>query len=351
MKIAFIGYNASDASCIFRSVWPSEWVNKFTDHSASFYTLRQLSLPDSWLQFVNTDVVVFHKQSSEFVEFARKLAKTFPHIALVFDMDDRDPLVWDYFKIDHWFLDSFRYFDQMADIADGMTCASAPLCGYYRDNGYIATTIENGFDLTLSSMSGKTHDYWSSRNPEDRYAKVVYAGGSNHYPELAWLIDNVFETVCNDYNVDFHVYGISRTGGTARRKFRRGSVTKAAGTSIVTYIQTQMHDAQFLIAPLLAHPFNDYRSTVKCVEAGVARKTIIASDNRTYSSYIGRDSITLVPDDREAWIDAIVRHVNDPDLCRERGEHNRACVEKHYDAQVLTAQRIAFYQQLLDKKR
>lgn len=351
MKISFVAYNSNDASPVLRALWPSMWINKFTDHSASFITQRQLQLPDSWTQFINTDVVVLHKQGKQQIAIAEKLKKVSPRTAIVFDTDDRDELVWDYFLCDHWFLNSWENWDRLVSLADGVTCASIPLCQHFRDQGYKAVTIENGFDLTLSTMSGREHDYWSGDNPEGRFAKVVYAGGSNHYRELGWLIQSgIFERVCNELPVDFYIYGIGQQPGTAKRTFKRGTVTQARGASIDTYIQLLMHDAQFLLAPLLNHPFNDYRSTVKLVEAGVARKTIIASDNQTYGSYIGRENVTLLPEDADAWVDAITRHVNDPELCRVKGEKNRAIVEEHYDAQILTKQRIDFYQQLLDKK-
>jgi len=335
-----------------RGVWPSSWINKFTDHSATFYSQKELTLPDSWAQFINSDVVVFHKQGRVQVEIARKLRKARPDIVLVFDTDDHDRLVWDYFLVDHWFLDSWRRWDELVAMCDGVTCASVPLTRMMRDEGHMAATIENGFDLTLSSMAGRTHEYWHEDDPEKRYTKIVYGGGSNHYRELGWLIQSgVLERVCTDYPVDFYIYGIGHQPGTAKRTFKRGTVTQARGTSVDTYIQMLYHDASFLIAPLLAHPFNDYRSTLKLVEAGVARKTIIASDNATYSEYLGRENVTLVPEDADAWCDAIIRHIESPEMCKERGERNRATVEKHYDAQVLTEKRIAFYQQLMDKKR
>lgn len=351
MKIAFIGYNQTDASITLRAAWPADWLNKFTDHSAAFYSQKDVALPDSWAQFINTDVVVFHKQGRIQVEIAKKLRKARKDIVLVFDTDDNDPLVWDYYVIDHWFLDSWRRWDELVALCDGVTCASVPLMRMMREKGHRAVCIENGFDLTLSTMAGRTHDYWTANNPEGRAYKVVYGGGNNHYRELGWLIESgIFNRVCDEYPVDFHIYGIGQQPGTARRTFKRGTVTQARGVNIYNYIEQLYHDADLLIAPLLAHPFNDYRSTVKLVEAGVARKTILASDNATYREYKGVENVTLLPEDADAWCDAIVRHIENDDMRRERGERNRAVVEKHYDAQVLTEQRIRFYEQLLSKR-
>lgn len=353
MKIAFISLTATDASPVVRAKWPCAWVNKFTAHSAFLLTQRDIHTEDAWTQFRTCDVVVFHKQGKEQVRVAEKLRKMYPHITLVFDSDDFDPLVWDYYRIEHYMLHSFEHWDRMLELCDGFTLASKTLADKFTEYGKPIAHIDNGYDLTLSANTGRTHDYYSARNPDLAFQKVVYAGGDNHYPELGKLLDwGVMERIADEYNVDFKLYGMfksARSGQLVVRR-KRGGIYGDGGASIDKYIELLFHDSAFNLAPLIEHPFNTYRSPIKCIEAGVAQKTIICSDVPAYQAYAGQDCITRVPNDGDAWYEAIKWHVEHQEETAERGRMNRKIVEQYHDAQYLTEKRIAFYEQLMSMK-
>ena len=160
------------------------------------------------------------------------------------------------------------------------------------------------------------------------------------------------ERIADEYNVDFYLYGMfkSRASGLQRKR-KRGSIRGESGASIDKYIELLFDNAAFTLAPLLAHPFNDFRSPIKMIEAGVANKTVLASDVPAYQCYQGRENITLLPEDGDAWYEAIREHVLNPEMCAEKGRRNRAVVEEQFNAQLLTEKRIQFYTTLLKAKK
>ena len=348
MKIAFVALNASSASPVYRAKLAAQWVNKFTEHSAFLVTASELNCSEPFAIFRNCDVVVFHKHGEPISKLLRKIKKHYPHIKLVYDTDDYDPDVWDYYFVEHFFYDSFKQFAEAITECDGVTVASNPLGEKIREKyGVDTCTIENGFDLSLSQHAGRSVDYFTADQPQDNFVKVAYGGGTNHYRELSWLLKSgILQELIDNYRVDFYFYGILQSQRDFVIRGKIGSLFAKRGASMNWFMKNFYSDAQFLIAPLLNCSFNDCRSTIKLIEAGVMHKTIIASDVKVYKEYHNQDAVSIIQNDPKVWHDTILEHIKNPEICVQRGKENRATVEQYNDAQRLTNQRINYYQTL-----
>jgi hypothetical protein len=341
MNILFVTDDILHGSSIMRAVWPSLWINKFTEHSSWCLDRHQAgsSAHDALLR--KADVVVCHKANPSqrrIAELALKRGKP-----VVYDTDDLDSEVFDAHYVDYFLHDSFRNHEWMMQAAAAVTVASPAL----RDVLH-GTMIENGFDLTLPQFSQSPQPYFESS--DGHWTKMAWGGSSSHARDFAMFYRlGVIDAAMERHRMDVHVYGISRS--TGQRHIGNGWLRHHPlhPLGIEWYIADYFQDASFLFAPLVSDRFNDYRSTLKLVEAGVAGKTIIATKTESYAQYLGRDNVVLVENTKEAWLAAIDSLASSPDVARDMGEANRETVKQHYSAKVLTAQRIKLFERIINE--
>jgi hypothetical protein len=289
----------------------------------------------------NADILVCHKANPSqrrVAEIALKIG-----IPVIYDTDDLDSEVFDLHYVDYYLHDSFKNHEWMMQAATHVTVASPAL----RDVLH-GTMIENGFDLTLPQFLQPPHTYFE--DPTGPWTKMAWGGSSSHARDFAAFYRlGVIDAAMERHRMDVHVYGISRS--TGQRRIGNGWLRHHPlhPNGIEWYIADYFQDASFLFAPLVQDKFNDYRSTLKLVEAGVAGKTIIATKTESYSQYLGRDNVVLVDNTKEAWLAAIDSLVSSPDVARDMGTENRKTVEQHYSARVLTAQRINLFERIINE--
>lgn len=329
-----------------RAIWPATWINRYTEHHAVAYGIDDLRDPSHRYGMHKYDVIVFHKQHPAFLEISEWLHKTHPQIVQVFDTDDYEQQIFDSLYPLWWFQQLGTDPESMFPHADGFTVASYPIFNEFANLvGKPCTVVENGFDLNLISNRPLRKQYFNGT------LKIAYGGGTTHARDLAVLLKTgALQELCENYDVDFYVYGILPRDIDKPVKFKRGEIHCRRGVSINTYIEDLYGDAHALFAPLTQDSFNGYRSTLKLVEAGVSGKTIVASDVETYRHYLGRDSVTLVDNTPSAWYYALEKVITDHEFAVSQGENNRRTVEDHYNAELLTQQRITFYTTLLNQK-
>jgi hypothetical protein len=77
------------------------------------------------------------------------------------------------------------------------------------------------------------------------------------------------------------------------------------------------------IAPLVDHPFNRAKSSLKLLEYGALALPVVASDIEPYRNA----PVTHVGDDQEAWIEALRAIARSPDRGRAQGNALRRWVE------------------------
>jgi processive 1,2-diacylglycerol beta-glucosyltransferase len=331
MQIAFFITNDKDGSCVMRGLWPALWINRYTKHHASTYTLKMFDSYNMDHVVHKYDVLIFHKQHPEFIALA-EYAKSYGKI-VVYDADDYDGELYGSHYVEHFFLDLKVKPEDLFPFADGYTLGSGSLLKYFD-----GAVIPNGFDLPPIVK----------RPYFDGFTKVSWGGGTNHFRDIEMLLKlGVLQELCNTLPVDFHFYGMGTIN--SERKFNVGSIFTGKASQITQYIHNLYGDASFTIAPLIQDEFNNNRSTLKLVEAGFAQCTCIASDVETYRDYQG--DVTLVNNTPDEWYDALHYAITNPEETKQRGVNNSIHAEQFYNAKTLTEKRITYFEELCTRSK
>lgn len=344
MNIAYItnGHDVRLGSETHRARWPALWVNRYTDHSAAWYSgveIRETGCMDVLRRY---NVVVLHKQEHTNRRVAEWLARNHPSCVIVFDTDDLEAELWPEYALNAWLADIVTDPRDVMPEADGYTVASAPLAEIY---GRLGPTqlVENAFDVNHAAYHPTQQTYYNDR------VKIAWGGGGSHVRDIAMVRGlGLFDHVTANYDADIWIYGLYPE--SRRKRLGRGEIILRPGLMHDKYLPEYFSDATFLFAPLVNDRFNACRSTLKLVEAGFARKAIIATAMHSYRSYRGIAGVVLVENERDAWCRAADDLINNPDRRREYAEANHDAAMTYHTAEVVTKQRINFYMQLREMK-
>jgi glycosyltransferase involved in cell wall biosynthesis len=98
--------------------------------------------------------------------------------------------------------------------------------------------------------------------------------------------------------------------------------------------------------------FNLVKSELKIVEAGMKKKCIIAQDFGIYHELI-KDGVNgiLVKDNKDGWYKAMKKVIQDKEYRETLANNLHEWVKKTYEMEIVTAQRIQFYKDLVDSKK
>ena len=99
------------------------------------------------------------------------------------------------------------------------------------------------------------------------------------------------------------------------------------------------------------HYFNEVKSELKIIEAGMKKKVLIAQDFGIYKELIqnGVNGI-LVSDNNKGWYKALREVINNKDYRETLANNLHEFVKEKYDLKNVTAQRLEIYKQLLKER-
>lgn len=97
--------------------------------------------------------------------------------------------------------------------------------------------------------------------------------------------------------------------------------------------------------------FNEVKSELKIIEAGMKNKCLIAQDFGVYSQLIksGENGI-LIKDNKDGWYKAMKKVIQEPEYREMLANNLHEFVKKTYELQIVTAQRANIYRELLANK-
>lgn len=100
------------------------------------------------------------------------------------------------------------------------------------------------------------------------------------------------------------------------------------------------------------HIFNEVKSELKIIEAGMKKKVLIAQDFGIYKELL-EDGVTglLVKNDRKDWYKHMRTVILDEDYRNELAENLHKFVKERYDITNVTAGRIEFYRDILKAEK
>ncbi len=82
------------------------------------------------------------------------------------------------------------------------------------------------------------------------------------------------------------------------------------------------------VAPLEAHRFNEAKSNLRLLEYGILGWPVVCTDIAPYQAYDA--PVRRVPNETQAWIDAILDYADDLDRAAKDGDRLRGWVKRHF---------------------
>jgi glycosyltransferase involved in cell wall biosynthesis len=97
--------------------------------------------------------------------------------------------------------------------------------------------------------------------------------------------------------------------------------------------------------------FNEVKSELKIIEAGMKKKVLIAQNFGIYKELL-KDGETgiLIKDNKDDWYKAIKKVVQDPEYRQMLADNLHNYVKEKYDLKIVTAQRAEMYKDIMAKK-
>jgi len=100
------------------------------------------------------------------------------------------------------------------------------------------------------------------------------------------------------------------------------------------------------------HIFNEVKSELKIIEAGMTGKVLIAQDFGIYKDLIvdGVNGLLVDETDKKSWYKAIKRVINDAELREKLSKNLNEFVKEKYDIENVAKLRLEIYQKLMQDK-
>jgi len=123
-----------------------------------------------------------------------------------------------------------------------------------------------------------------------------------------------------------------------------------------TFIEKVKHkkpDGTFTVQEVKRkHIFNEVKSELKIIEAGMKKKVLIAQNFGIYSELIedGKNGL-LVKNDKKDWYKHMKRVIQDPEYRDELANNLHEFVKDKYHIDNVTADRVDFYKDILEKAK
>jgi glycosyltransferase involved in cell wall biosynthesis len=172
--------------------------------------------------------------------------------------------------------------------------------------------IENGIDLDMRRiMEGIAVDRAAGRLRDATDGRVVVAYGSGsraHDADLAVAADGLARLMRQDPRVHLALVGPVAVPDALAGLGDR--VSRHTELPFPEYLRL-LAQADITVAPLLAAPFNEHKSQVKYLEAGLAGVPLVASP-AVYSRYVQPDRTAVLASTTDEWFEALRRLADDP---------------------------------------
>ena len=386
----------------YRSIWLAQQIDKtFSDE---FYVEINV-MPDfnDIEYFKSFDLIHFHRQLGPY-ETMEGFFKTLKEagVILVMDLDDywappaSHPLHG--IAVKENLAEKITKTLKLSDYVTTTTDIFAKHIYPYNKNVIV---MPNGLDLS--------NPMWKDEDTKinDR-VRISWIGGSSHYHDLMLLkpsmkllhndesLKGKYQLIMCGYDVRGHVTQINEDGSQQTRKitpaetiwnkfeeiftddynpnlispeykkwlkkyknepYPFGNILNEAYVRRWTLPLTQYgkhyNYCDVCLAPLTHHTFNEVKSELKIIEAGMKKKVLIAQDYSVYKQLLVNGETGLLisnPMNEKGWYAQIKKVIEDKELREKLATNLHNFVKDRYDLANLTQERIDVYYDMLDKK-
>jgi glycosyltransferase involved in cell wall biosynthesis len=388
----------------YRNIWPGQEINKKfgdrfkieIDHTPDFNDVNF---------FAQFDIVHFHRQLGQF-ENQEKLIKELRNrgIITIMDLDDywmppkEHPMYGAAIK--ERLAEKVTATFKMVDYVTTTTDIFASHIKKYNQN---VAVIPNAIDMS--------HPMWSQEDTRksDR-VRISWIGGSSHAKDLE-LLKSSMNILHNDYNLNgkyqivmcgYDVRGfiteVDQNGNVMNNRkifphetiwnnfesvftdnYNTNLISESYKKYLLRYENINFKDqdvyegpyvrrwtlpltqygkhynyCDVCLAPLAENTFNEVKSELKIIEAGLTKKVLIAQEYGIYKDLIkhGENGI-LIPKSKNVrgWYEAIKKVVNDKEYREMLSSNLYDFVKDKYTLEIVTAKRVAWYEEIFEKNK
>lgn len=387
----------------FRSIWLAQQIDKsFAD---DFYVEIDIMPDFNNLEHLKSfDLIHFHRQLGPF----EKMKENFKSlkdagVILVMDLDDywappqTHPLYG--IAIKEKIAEKTIKTMQLSDYVTTTTNVFAKHISKYNKNVLV---MPNGLDMS--------NPMWEDEDTRinDR-VRISWIGGSSHHHDLMLLKPSMkllhndeslrgkYQIVMCGYDIRGHVTVVNPDGSQYTRKIAPEETiwnkfeeifTDDYNTNIIspeykkwlkrckneTYPGGNVLEEPYVrrwtlpltqygkhynycdvcLAPLADHTFNEVKSELKIIEAGMKKKVLIAQDYGIYKELLKNNDTGILiskPMNEKGWYTHIKRVIEDKDFREKLATNLHNFVKERYSLEHLTEDRIEIYHEMLENNQ
>lgn len=386
----------------FRSIWLAQQIDKaFSD---DFYV--EINPQPDWNDrdyFKSFDLIHFHRQLGphEIIdEFFKDLKSA--GVLLVMDLDD----YWDP-PVTHP-LYQMAVKEKLAEKiiktirkSDIITTTTDIFANHIRKYNKNVIVMPNGLDMS--------NPMWKQEDTRvDDRVRISWIGGSSHYHDLLLLqpsmkllhnddtLKNKYQIIMCGYDVRGHMTIVDENGNTQGSRKILPSETiwnrfeeiftdnynpNIISTDYQKYLKRYKNEAypdvlkeayvrrwtlpltqygkhynycDVCLAPLIDNTFNEVKSELKIIEAGMNKKVLIAQDFSVYKKLLKHGETGLLIKkhmNEKGWYNEIKRVIENKELREKLANNLHEFVKDKYNLEHLTSERIEIYHKLIDHNR
>lgn len=346
MNIFFITNNPLDASGTLRARNIAQWINTYSTHSAQCFDFR-VSRETGFEKYLSiADVIVFHRMSINTKYLVGYCKQHYPKTVLIYDTDDNEFCLPAQYAIYNFITGLTQNLHEIIPVIDGVTTASPYLSSEYRKYGKPTKCIENAFDFNSGlydfDITDKT--YIPTRK------KIAFGGGTSHYYDMwDFLNTEAIQDIIQEYPVDFQMCGLLEIP-RYEKKVGNGYISSYSAMKLDKYLKDFFLNSSVILAPLQFTHFNDCKSNLKLLEAGIVGTPVIASSTKCYTDYGGKEFVLYSDNTSNGWKTALREILDNFDMHLKQAKRHNEYVRANNNSIKAVSLRIDFYEQLRQYK-
>ena len=199
-------------------------------------------------------------------------------------------------------------------LADKVIVSTEPLRAFVSE-------LTDEVSLVPNTLREDLWGHLKSKRRTGEKPRVGWAGAQQHKGDLALIVDVIKETA---EEVDWIFFGMCpesiRPYVAEYHHFEIGVEAYPAKLASL--------NLDLAVAPLENHPFNEAKSNLRLLEYGILGFPVVCTDILPYQT--NDAPVKRVPNETQAWLEAIRERINDLDSAAREGDALQAWVRKHY---------------------
>lgn len=341
-KVLVIVYPKIGGCQYYRQVHPHEALEKYVDFEVCYKHVFEFLPNEEWLKY---DLVQFHKN---FVTPEILIKLKVIGVKTVVDFDDYWHVPYNHLSFQHYKHNNqpFRFIEII------------------RQAQYISTTTpllakeikrHNPKVLVFPNCINTENPHTYPIELKSDFLRFGYLGGSCHLPDVELLrgLNNKLSGSGLPYSLNLFGYKQDSV------YFDYAKVLTDNGDyseNLTLYPSLPVPDYLYFynmvdvsLVPLIPNKFNALKSELKLVEAGMFKKTVIASHVQPYKPYLKHKRNAFIAESRTVWFKGMKYFIKNPEAASDYGEQLFQDIQKYFNYERISKSRAEAYRQIIQK--